>query len=79
VLLQTTQHLESGRAFLAPLGLEQLTGNGVDPCILSGGIWLALLALLALLTTAIGITVAIPAVLAHNRLSIVAPISFSLR
>ena len=72
MLLQTTQHLESGRTILAPLGLEQLTGSAVDPSVLSGGIWLALL------TTAIGITVAIPAVLAHNRLSIVAPISFSL-
>ena len=35
-------------------------GNRVDPSILSGGIWLALL------TTAIGLAVAIPAVLAHN-------------
>ncbi len=39
--------------------LEQ-AGNRVDPSILSGGIWLALL------TTAIGLAVAIPAVLAHN-------------
>ena len=68
MLLQTTQHLESGRTILAPLGLEQLTGSGVDPTILSGGIWQALL------STAIGIAVAV----AHNRLSIVAPISFSL-
>jgi len=35
-------------------------GNQVDPGILSGGIWLALM------TTAIGLAVAIPAVLAHN-------------
>lgn len=35
-------------------------GNQVDPGILSGGIWLALM------TTAAGLAVAIPAVLAHN-------------
>jgi biopolymer transport protein ExbB len=35
-------------------------GNQVDPGILSGGIWLALM------TTAIGLAVAIPSVLAHN-------------
>lgn len=35
-------------------------GNQVDPGILSGGIWLALM------TTAVGLAVAIPAVLAHN-------------
>ena len=38
----------------------QNAGNQVDPGILSGGIWLALT------TTAIGLAVAIPAVLAHN-------------
>ena len=35
-------------------------GNQVDPGILSGGIWLALM------TTAAGLAVAIPSVLAHN-------------
>jgi biopolymer transport protein ExbB len=39
--------------------LEQ-AGNRVDPGVLSGGIWLALL------TTAIGLAVAIPSILAHN-------------
>ena len=39
--------------------LEQ-AGNSVDPAILSGGIWQALL------TTAVGLAVAIPAMLAHS-------------
>ena len=39
--------------------LEQ-AGNSVDPSILSGGIWQALL------TTAVGLAVAIPATLAHS-------------
>lgn len=38
----------------------ELAGNQVDPSVLSGGIWQALL------TTAVGLGVAIPAVLAHN-------------
>ncbi len=38
----------------------QLAGNKVDPSILSGGIWVALL------TTAAGLIVAIPAAAAHN-------------
>jgi len=38
----------------------ELAGNQVDPSVLSGGIWKALL------TTAVGLGVAIPAVLAHN-------------
>jgi biopolymer transport protein ExbB len=37
----------------------QAAGSQVDPAILSGGIWQALL------TTAVGLTVAIPVVLAH--------------
>lgn len=37
-----------------------LAGSQVDPSVLSGGIWQALL------TTAVGLAVAIPAVLAHN-------------
>jgi biopolymer transport protein ExbB len=40
-------------------GLER-AGNHVDPGILSGGIWLALM------TTAIGLAVAIPSVMAHS-------------
>jgi len=38
----------------------ELAGNQVDPSILSGGIWQALL------TTAVGLAVAIPALLAHQ-------------
>lgn len=38
----------------------ELAGSQVDPAVLSGGIWQALL------TTAVGLAVAIPAVLAHN-------------
>lgn len=38
----------------------ELAGSQVDPSVLSGGIWQALL------TTAVGLAVAIPAVLAHN-------------
>lgn len=38
----------------------ELAGSQVDPSVLSGGIWQALL------TTAVGLGVAIPAVLAHN-------------
>lgn len=38
----------------------ELAGNRVDPSVLSGGIWEALL------TTAVGLAVAIPAVLAYN-------------
>lgn len=38
----------------------ELAGSQVDPAMLSGGIWQALL------TTAVGLAVAIPAVLAHN-------------
>ncbi|MEQ9520846.1 MAG: MotA/TolQ/ExbB proton channel family protein [Parvibaculum sp.] len=40
----------------------QLAGNKVDPAILSGGIWVALL------TTAVGLAVAIPAIAALNLL-----------
>lgn len=38
----------------------ELAGSQVDPAVLSGGIWQALL------TTAVGLAVSIPAVLAHN-------------
>lgn len=38
----------------------ELAGTQVDPAVLSGGIWQALL------TTAVGLAVAIPAMLAHN-------------
>ena len=38
----------------------EMAGSQVDPAILSGGIWQALL------TTAVGLTVAIPVVLAHS-------------
>lgn len=38
----------------------ELAGSQVDPSVLSGGIWQALL------TTAVGLGVAIPAVVAHN-------------
>ena len=38
----------------------QSAGNRVDPSILSGGIWVALL------TTAAGLIIAIPAAAAHN-------------
>lgn len=38
----------------------ELAGSQVDPAVLSGGIWQALL------TTAVGLAVAIPALLAHN-------------
>jgi biopolymer transport protein ExbB len=38
----------------------EAAGNRVDPSILSGGIWQALL------TTAVGLAVAIPVVMAHN-------------
>lgn len=38
----------------------EAAGNQVDPSVLSGGIWQALL------TTAVGLAVAIPAVMAHN-------------
>lgn len=38
----------------------ELAGKQVDPSVLSGGIWVALL------TTAIGLTVAIPATMAYN-------------
>jgi len=44
------------------LAFQQMeaAGSQVDPAVLSGGIWQALL------TTAVGLAVAIPAVLAHN-------------
>lgn len=38
----------------------EMSGNQIDPGILSGGIWQALL------TTALGLTIAIPVVLAHS-------------
>ncbi len=38
----------------------ELAGSQIDPSVLSGGIWQALL------TTAVGLGVAIPAVVAHN-------------
>jgi len=38
----------------------EISGNQIDPGILSGGIWQALL------TTALGLTIAIPTVLAHS-------------
>src|SRR5690554_6529024 len=50
----------TGLGMIAAFQAMERAGNQVDPSILSGGIWEALL------TTAVGLAVAIPAVAAHN-------------